>query len=489
MKPTERYDVFISYRSSDGAPYARLLRAYLQQQYDLKVFVDFEGLSTEPSSFKENIQTVLMNSKDFLLLITPDTFKQEKINDPEDWITKEIKCALAYRINFIPVLTGPDAKLPDKNVLPVDIQDFLKYHAESISCAVSDELFEAHLKQIIRKLKSQTATTVRVIKNELVRIDKTESDRLDTQAKITSEFLQKICGDCTDQLVKEGKKGLKVLDVGCANGDLGRLCFQSEVYSKVYGIDINQELIREAKKRAHNIQKTDKYTYEEFDVELVGKTPEKLLEVFGDAQLKFDVIFCSMVLHHIKNDDLKPDENYVQVIEILEKFKDMLAPGGYLIVNNPDDSSKLAYKDNIVSEKNQSVTNDPQNIVKTTLGKLVQLTSKIPGVPDRYCGRATYYWLARAGFDVKDITIKCAMQNTSNMTKGKKIELFKQLFGWQQGQIDRSYNAGLIETEEEKNNLKSEVEKLTNDLKFKLTQNDFWLCSCDYIGIAKNESA
>jgi 2-polyprenyl-3-methyl-5-hydroxy-6-metoxy-1,4-benzoquinol methylase len=481
MKPTERYDVFISYRSSDGASDARLIRDYLQQ-YDLKVFVDFEVLATESGGFEENIQTALMNSKDFLLLITPDIFNEEKINDPYDWVAKEIKCALNYRLNFIPILTRPDMKLPNKNVLPIEIQDFLKYPVERISCCVSDKVFKAHLEQIIRKLRSKTPTTVQVKKGALVEIDGTERKRLDTQAKITSEFLQEICDNCAEQLVKEGRSSLKVLDVGCANGELGRLCFQDKVYSKVYGIDINEESIREARKHSHN---NDKYTYEKFDVELVGKTPEKLFEVLNE-QIKFDIIFCSMVLHHIKNDDLKHDENYVQVIEILQNFKDMIAPSGYLIVNNPDDSSKLAYKDDGELKEKQVTTDDTPNTIKSTLDKLVQLTSRIPGVSDRYCGRATYYWLARAGF--KDITIKCAMQNTSNMTRGKKIELFEQLFGWQQGQIDRSANAGLIETPEEKNKLKTELEVLTSALKFKLTsQNDFWLCSCDYIGIAKNE--
>jgi hypothetical protein len=94
MDQTKLYDVFICYRESDGVFAARLLRDYLQD-WGLKVFVDFEASYNTSGSATENIKTAIMNSTNFLLLITPDTFN-EKINDRDDWVTMEIKWALAY---------------------------------------------------------------------------------------------------------------------------------------------------------------------------------------------------------------------------------------------------------------------------------------------------------------------------------------------------------------------------------------------------------
>ena len=483
MKLNETFDVFISYRRSDGEYAARLIRDYLQRA-GLNVFVDFGIPPNEPGRFEKHIRTALSKSKDFLLLITPDTFNKEKMNNPEgDWIVKEIAYALDNGKNPVPVILSPEIGMPSKNVLPDCIKAITDYHAEKISCGVSDEMFAMYVAEVMRKLQSKTAILEQGT-GIFDEVSEEEDERLGIQAELTSKFLGTLCTACARQLSEENKLSLKVLDVGCANGKLGRLCFQDKCYSKVYGIDINSDSIRKATEFVSNKPEYSKYTYKKFDIKSVRKTPEKLFEVLGDGQIKFDIIFCSMVLHHIKNDDAKPDKNYEQIIEILQNFKEMLTPGGYLIVNNPDDSSKLSYEDGELEK--QGITDDPTNRPKNTLSELVQLTNKIPGVSDRYCGRATYYWLANAGF--KNIRLKCRTQNTSEMSNEDKKRLFKQLFGWQQDTIDISRKHGLIASDEEKNKMKAEVEKLTNTIKRKLLgKNDYWLCSCDYIGIAKNE--
>jgi hypothetical protein len=192
--------------------------------------------------------------------------------------------------------------------------------------------------------------------------------------------------------------------------------------------------------------------------------PEKLLEILKAGQIKFDMIFCSMVLHNLKSEGFEYDEKYENIIEILRTLKGMLASGGYLIVSNPDDSSKLFYEDNFKFERKQGITySPPSNNIKSTLDELVQLTSSIPGGPKRYCGRATHYWLSKAGFN--KIDMRCVMQDTSNSPQAvKKSALFDQLFSWQQGEIDRSFDAGSI-TVEGKNKLKADYEKKYSRLK------------------------
>lgn len=259
-------------------------------------------------------------------------------------------------------------------------------------------MFAIQLREILKQLNSRTATTGDVKKEVLLYVDDTEIGRLVTQAKNTAVPLKEICDSCAVQLRRQGRSNLKVLDVGCANGELGRQCFKSSVYSKVYGIDCNKELIQVAEQSVRDTPEQSKYTYKVFNIEKVEKSTKELLKSLGYEQIEFDIIFCSMVLHHLKKGVCEHDPKYVQVINILQNFKKLLAPGGFLIVNNPDDSSKLSYEDDCEFDEKQGITNNTPNNIKSTLGELVQLTSRIPGVSDRYCGRATYYWLANAGF-------------------------------------------------------------------------------------------
>jgi len=120
----EKHDVFISYCRHDGDYAAKLVKEHLER-WGLKVFVDLKVLSTEPDRFEKHIQAELKNSEDFLLLITPETFNKKKMNDYEDLVIKEIKCALDERLNFISVLTKQTMGLPNENVVPKGIRAFL----------------------------------------------------------------------------------------------------------------------------------------------------------------------------------------------------------------------------------------------------------------------------------------------------------------------------------------------------------------------------
>jgi|GEM_PF-5852534 len=488
MEQKEKFDVFISYRHSDAIYAARLMRDYLEKS-KLKVFVDFGCNFEGEGIFEKHIIPPLKNSLNLLLLISPHTFASERIRNPQDWVGKEIKLAKSRDIPIIPVRLSPTVDLPREEDLPEEIRGiFNERMADYINCGASDDEYKAQMKRILARMNS-TSGIVRQAKKETlaISVSKDEEDRLKTQVGLTSFFLRKVCENCADKLASTGKTNLRVLDVGCGDGELGRLCFEDKVFGKVNGIDINDTWLLRAMKTAERKNIRKKFNYDNYNIEDIGKSHKDLLKVLGDEQMKFDIIFCVMVLHHIKNDNLKHDKEYAHVIEIIKSFKQMLTPGGYLIISNPDDSSKLSCGDTItIDEKAATNLDDLSSKKVSALSELVQLTSKIPGVSDRHCGRATYYWLSEAGFD--NIEIEFLVQESSRMNDDMKANFFKQSYSWQLDQIDRSHEAGFITTLEEKDKFKTEIERLTAKIKPMLAgKNSFWFSSIDYIGVAKND--
>lgn len=82
------------------------------------------------------------------------------------------------------------------------------------------------------------------------------------------------------------RSGLKILDLGCGDGNTTKFFHEYYPEATIYGIDISEESIRVAKKR-----KIKNCTFRVYDGERV---------CFADNS--FDIILMAGVLHHIKPD-------------------------------------------------------------------------------------------------------------------------------------------------------------------------------------------
>lgn len=118
----EIYDVFISYRRSDGEEYASALRNELTKK-GLRVFLDTEEMEKGrdfPSQLSDNIK----KAPNYILVATPDVFK---FREGEDWVLKEIETALDWYYknkeerNFI-ILLPKGTQIPEKKELPQSIE-------------------------------------------------------------------------------------------------------------------------------------------------------------------------------------------------------------------------------------------------------------------------------------------------------------------------------------------------------------------------------
>lgn len=120
----------------------------------------------------------------------------------------------------------------------------------------------------------------------------------------------------------ETQKEIKIIDLGCGDGEMLRVC--SEVLKregrdfKFMGIDANPHIIEEAEKRSVNYPNI-KY---------------RVMDVFSSEldKLEFDIVLCSLFLHHLKDD---------QISELLKKISEKAKAG---VVINDLKRSRLSFE-------------------------------------------------------------------------------------------------------------------------------------------------
>jgi hypothetical protein len=156
--------VFISYRRSDAAPYARLLQVQLSQHLaGAPVFMDLDSI--EPGTdFLEAIKAGVESSRVLIALMgskwltATDKEGRRRLDNPDDYVRFEIRQALERRARVIPVLVD-GATMPRRQQLPDDLAPLARLNALPISYD-RYEYDESRLMAIIQKaLASETAET------------------------------------------------------------------------------------------------------------------------------------------------------------------------------------------------------------------------------------------------------------------------------------------------------------------------------------------
>lgn len=126
--------VFLSYRRRTGAVWALAISQNLTHSgYD--VFFDYQGIAS--GDFEQVILENIRARAHFLVLLTPSAL--ERVDQPDDWLRREIEAALEHRRNIVPLmlegfdfatpsiashLTGTLAPLKNYNGLTLSVDDF-----------------------------------------------------------------------------------------------------------------------------------------------------------------------------------------------------------------------------------------------------------------------------------------------------------------------------------------------------------------------------
>lgn len=447
------YDVFISYRRSDGSCRAKLLEKYLTDM-GYSVFLDLN--LRESGRLPEILRNAIKSSKNFILLVTPGVF-DKRIHEKEDWVAGEIATALnshnRKRIEILPLSMGGDIIIPKKEELPQGIWGIETFHVFDVNLIDEDQ-------ECRRRLKSFSANLVNtVVSGKYSKIGSADPDeykRLMVQIENSAGF-DKEHIDYVLKKLKAGRKEISILDVGCERGYGGKLLFDDDSIKKVLGIDKDEKCILDAKLEQ---KENGKFVYETIDLESINFNAE-IDNIMNKHNLKkFDLVYASMVLHHLKNP-----------LKTLKNLYKKLDNGGYIIVKGSDDRSKIISKDGSESlEEHQEL-----------LEKIIKLTMTIPEMSDREFGRKIYGLLNRSGF--KDIEIFSNVRETSRMDLEMKERLFRETFEWRIRACYTINKNGLkvpISGELERN-----MKSLINQFEDVFTSDDFWYCDHDYVGIAR----
>lgn len=112
----QNYDIFISYRRTGGAQYARILQLMLSQR-GYKVFLDYDELTD--GKFGEHIQDAIKCAPIFMLVLSKEALARCK--NEGDWVRMEIQLAISLNKHIIPV--NPDNTFDG---IPADIPDDIK---------------------------------------------------------------------------------------------------------------------------------------------------------------------------------------------------------------------------------------------------------------------------------------------------------------------------------------------------------------------------
>ena len=157
------YDIFLSYRRSDGKLLARLLKESLEKR-GYRVFLDMDELLD--SVFDEHIIQAIQTTPIFLLLMTQQCFS--RCHNPNDWVRMEIEYAVRTGTNIIPI--NPDnlfTRFPKS--MPSHLREVVAMH--QYSTIDTGQLYQVSIDKLINdRLYSVTRTERRKrIINKLLR--------------------------------------------------------------------------------------------------------------------------------------------------------------------------------------------------------------------------------------------------------------------------------------------------------------------------------
>ena len=140
------YDIFISYRRSDGFATARLIYDRLTR-VGYRVSFDLETLRS--GNFNTQLYARINQCRDVIVIMSRDAL-DFRSNPDEDWMRLEISYALKQSRNIIPVFLR-DVAVPPPSALPEDVRAITLMNGVT----ASDEHFDSTMAKIRRLLESK----------------------------------------------------------------------------------------------------------------------------------------------------------------------------------------------------------------------------------------------------------------------------------------------------------------------------------------------
>ena len=151
----KNFDVFISYRRSDGDAIARILNAEFALR-DFRCFLDFDSLGG--GKFDEKIEAAILDAPVFVMVLTPDYFS--RCNDKGDWVRREIELALANNKIIVPInydrnLNGIPDYLEEDFKARIGCHNFATVHKDDTFKSSFNQMVEERNLKVVGKIVEQ----------------------------------------------------------------------------------------------------------------------------------------------------------------------------------------------------------------------------------------------------------------------------------------------------------------------------------------------
>ncbi len=450
------YDVFISFKNLDDDGMRTEDSFLAEQLYDsfkaqgLRVFYSNKVLNEMgAAAYKNEIEEALEKSQVLVSIATKAEYLTSK------WVAYERESfhndILSGRKNnacivpFLKNITGLDVPRSLRNYQTFqigvssngEVVDFVKkflkteerketfsYQKEEISLSTGKHLssYRAEIKSELKRLKIQAVNT-------------REPDNI--AIKYVLDHMPQ-------------KETVNILDMGCAYGFVTKDRFSKIENAKVVGVDRSEKLIEYAKEKSM----FEGASYHVLDLE-DNDLLDNLEEIMENENVeKFDIIFASLVIHHLKNPN-----------KLLRTVRRVLANDGFIIIRGSDDGSMVTFNDDGLIQK------------------VIDLHLSCDGISDRLNGRKIYSQLVSSGY--KNVKMLNWVKEISGMDLDERYEIYVERFSYRRNYLNTMcekdpYNQAYLKKLEE-------MDYLLNELENKFAEDSFWYSEIDFVGVAQKK--
>ena len=275
-----------------------------------------------------------------------------------------------------------------------------------------------------------------------------EEERLALQARNTAPS-DKMALDLLRE-IGGMRERMTVLDVGCAYGYVTRDRFAPlDCVDRIIGVDANADAIE----RARELHADEpKMSFEVIDLEDDGME-ERLRDILCGcgANDGADIIYSSLTLHHLSDP-----------VRVLRSLRQLLAPGGHIVLRGSDDGSKMCYPGTALMEW----------IIGKSMG--------VRGASDRTNGRKLFTQLTEAGYG--NVRILSNMRDTSALDADERDALFNESFAYRIDYFEKECER--IPSDFRLRNECEDMRTALQQLELRFHERGFWYCEYDYVAVA-----
>lgn len=148
--------MFINYRRRDASAIARWLGETIEQNFGkASVFIDTDAIEMG-DEWPQRIGAALKRASALMVIMGPewlrshDEFSRRRLDNPKDWVRKEILYALENKLIIIPILVS-NAEMPEAEGLPKPLRPLLNYQAFNLRV----EHWQTDINHLLTKLEQE----------------------------------------------------------------------------------------------------------------------------------------------------------------------------------------------------------------------------------------------------------------------------------------------------------------------------------------------